>query len=422
MQLTLDFSNDSKYTYPAWEQGEIALSDLFEAYYCCRKNKRKTANALEFEVDYEEKLIRLWKEVNDGSYRIGRSIAFIVEKPVKREIFAGDFRDRVIHHLIINKFIHLFEKDFIYDSYSCRKGRGTLFGVKRLDRFIRACSANYTRDCYILKMDIQGFFMSIRRDILFDKLFELIGCNYHEPDRDLLLWLVHKVVMNDCTQDCRIKSPRSKWDGLPSNKSLFGQTGSNRGLPIGNLTSQIFGNFYLSTFDHFIKSRQNIRYYARYVDDFVIVHPDKDFLSGLIPQIRAFLRDKLDLTLHPKKIQLQHYSKGVKFVGAFILPGRIYIDKRTKNNFCQTIRHWDYCVRKKGLHLSYGQVSHLQSSVNSYLGFMRHYRTYKLRRKILYGMSAKFDRWMHPANNYTKLVNITPVPGKFQPSLITAIL
>ncbi|NDV97482.1 hypothetical protein D0T84_21680 [Dysgonomonas sp. 521] len=412
-QLTLNFEENDTFKDHVCEPGEIALSDMFEAYYCCRKNKRKTGNALKFELDYENNLIQLWREINAGSYRVGRSIAFIVEKPVKREIFAGDFRDRVIHHLIINKFIHLFEKDFIYDSYSCRKGRGTLFGVKRVDRFIRACSENYTRDCYVLKMDIQGFFMSIRRDILFDKLHELIGCNYHEPDRDLLLSLVYKVVMNDCTQSCIIKSSRRKWEGLPSNKSLFGQQGKMRGLPIGNLTSQIFGNFYLSSFDHFIKSEHGIRYYARYVDDFVIVHPNKTFLRNLIPVIRDFLRNELDLVLHPKKIQLQHYSKGTKFTGAFIMPGRIYIDKRTKNNLYQSVRKWNHRVRQTDTRLEYGKVQHLQSSVNSYLGFMRHYRTYRLRKKILYSMSAKFDRYLHPANDYTKLVNISPVPNKF---------
>jgi hypothetical protein len=130
--------------------------------------------------------VQLWKEVNDGSYQIGRSIAFIVEKPVKREIFAADFRDRIIHHWIINKLNDLFEKDFIYDSYSCREGKGTLFGVKRLYRFIRACSDNYTQDAYILQLDIRGFFMSIDRNILCEKLERFILKQYREDDREFL--------------------------------------------------------------------------------------------------------------------------------------------------------------------------------------------------------------------------------------------
>lgn len=151
------------------ENPKIKLEELFHAYFECRKNKRNTANALAFEIDYENNLVQLCKEINSGTYKIGRSIAFIVDKPVKREIFAADFRDRVVHHLIIGKLNHLFEKQFIYDSYSCRVGKGTHFGIQRIDKFIRQCSSNYTKDCYILKLDLQGFFMSINKTILFCK-------------------------------------------------------------------------------------------------------------------------------------------------------------------------------------------------------------------------------------------------------------
>jgi hypothetical protein len=135
-QLTIDFESQPVIDNKVAEQtdGPIALSDLFRAYYDCRKNKRNTANALAFELNYEENLIQLWKDINENKYSVGRSIAFIVDQPVKREIFAGDFRDRIIHHLLINKTEYLFEKEFIYDSYSCRKAKGTLFGVKRLNR------------------------------------------------------------------------------------------------------------------------------------------------------------------------------------------------------------------------------------------------------------------------------------------------
>ena len=119
------------------EKACIGLDDLFEAYADCRTNKRNTMNALSFELDYESELVALCDEINKGTYRPGRSIAFVVNKPVTREIFAADFRDRVVHHLIINKLNPVFEKEFIYDSYACRKGRGTHFGIQRLDRFIR---------------------------------------------------------------------------------------------------------------------------------------------------------------------------------------------------------------------------------------------------------------------------------------------
>ncbi len=164
---------------------KIDLPELFQAYFDCRRNKRSTLNAIAFESNYETNLLKLCDEINDGSYQPGKSIAFIVNKPVKREIFAADFRDRIVHHLIINKLNPLFENHFIYDSYSCRKGKGTHFGIHRVERFIRQCSQNYSKDCYVLKLDIQGFFMHIDKLILFKKLLDFIQQKYHQTDKEL---------------------------------------------------------------------------------------------------------------------------------------------------------------------------------------------------------------------------------------------
>jgi RNA-directed DNA polymerase len=305
------------------DNASIQIEELFESYLTCRKLKRNTANALAFEVDYEQNLIDLCEEINNGTYRPGKSIAFIVNQPVKREIFAADFRDRVVHHLLINKLNHLFEKEFIYDSYACRVNKGTHFGINRIDRFIRQCSMNYTRDCYILKMDIKG---------------------------------------------------------LPPDKSLFCSP-ENCGLPIGNLTSQVFANFYLNSLDHFIKHKLKIRYYGRYVDDFVLVHEDKEYLKSIIPVIRSFLQNDLHLKLHPKKIMLHHYQKGVKYLGAFIKPGRIYIANRRKGNFYNAIQKHNAVVRSHKPIKT--EKDSFLSSMNSYLGIMKHYKTYTLRKNII---------------------------------------
>lgn len=122
------------------------------------------------EIEYESNLIKLADEIYTWTYEVWKSIAFIVEKPVKREIFAWDFRDRVVHHYVINQINHIFENLFIHDSYSCRKWKWTLFWIKRIEKFIKSCSENYTEDCYIMKLDIQGFFMSIDKDILWEKI------------------------------------------------------------------------------------------------------------------------------------------------------------------------------------------------------------------------------------------------------------
>ena len=153
--------------------------------------------------------MQLHKEINNGTYRIGRSIAFIVDNPVKREIFAADFRDRVVHHLIIGKLNQLFEKQFVHDSYSCRVGKGTHFGIQRVDKFIRQCSDNYTKDCYILKLDLQGFFMSINKNILYAKLEKFINEKYQQADKALIIKLCKQIIFNDPTKNCIVKGKKS---------------------------------------------------------------------------------------------------------------------------------------------------------------------------------------------------------------------
>ena len=363
------------------EKPEIELTELFEAYFDCRSNKRNTINALSFEVDYESNLVRLMEEINNGTYKQGRSIAFIVDKPVKREIFAAAFRDKVVHHLIINKLNPFFENKFIYDSYACRTGKGTHLGIQRVNRFIRQCSQNYTKDCYILKLDIQGFFMHINKDILFGRLCEFISSNHQGAGQVLIVELCRKIIYNDCTKNCVIKGKKENWKELPVSKSLF-HSPENCGLPIGNLTSQIFANFYMDTFDHFIKHDLGIRFYGRYVDDFILVHPDKEYLKSLIPVLSNFLSSRLQLTLHPRKMYLQHYTKGVKFLGAVIMPNRIYIANRTKGNFYTAIdRHNEIVRDHKPTKEERGKFL---SSMNSYLGIMKHYKTYKLRKGMLF--------------------------------------
>jgi hypothetical protein len=222
--------------------------------------------------------------------------------------------------------------------------------------------------------------MRIDKDILFKKLQTFIHEKYKGPDKDIVIDLCRKVIFYDPTKKCIIKGKRKNWQGLPYDKSLF-YSPENCGLPIGNLTSQIFANFYMSPFDHFIKHDLGVRFYGRYVDDFILVHSDKDYLKSLIPKIKSFLELKLQLTLHPNKIYLQHYTKGVKYLGAVIKPYRTYIANRTKGNFYQAIERLNLIARdhkptkeEKGKFLS---------SMNSYLGIMKHYKTYRLRKRII---------------------------------------
>lgn len=356
----------------------IPVEELFQAYIDCRQHKRNTVNALVFEIDYENNLMTLCEEINNDTYQPGKSIAFIVNKPVKREIFAADFRDRVVHHLIINKLNTLFEKEFIHDSCACRIDKGTHFGIHCIDRFIRQCSRNYIGYCYILKLDIKGFFMHIDKNILFEKLAFFIHEKYKEQDKEIIIDLCRKVIFNNPTKKCIIKGKRKDWQGLPSDKSLF-YSPENCGLPIGNLTSQVFANFYMNCFDHYIKHDLKVRFYGRYVDDFVLVSPDKKYLKSLTSKIKNYLELKLRLTLHPRKIYLQHYAKGVKYLGAVIKPNRIYIANRTKGNFYRAITKINDVFKNEDINKQ--KLSKILASTNSYLGLMSQYKTYNLRGK-----------------------------------------
>lgn len=261
--------------------------ELFQAYFDCRKNKRNNLNSLLFEKHLEHNLFRLEEELISGTYYPQRSIAFIVKKPVQREIFAADFKDRVVHHFLINKLNPFFESVFIRDSFACRKGKGTHYGVKRVFEFIKNCSTNYTTDCYVLKLDVLGFFMHINRSILFNKMRTFILRHYKKADQWLVLELSHKIIFNNPTKNCILKGTKKDWDGLPKNKSLF-HSPPMCGLPIGNLTSQVFANFYLNSLDHFIKNELGVSFYGRYVDDFVLVHPHKEYLQSIQHRILYF--------------------------------------------------------------------------------------------------------------------------------------
>jgi hypothetical protein len=379
----------------------VDLADLLGAYYGCRRNKRNTMNALSFELDYELELLALRDEINSGTYQPRPSIAFVVDKPVQREIFAADFRDRVVHHLIINKLNSLFERKFIYDSYACRVGKGTLFGIRRLDTFIRRCSVNYTRDCYVLKLDIKGFFMHINARKLLLRLNSFVDEQYKGLDVVVLKNLCEIVLMNKPSENCVIKGKPSDWDGLPKDKSLF-HSPPDCGLPIGNLSSQVFANFYLDIFDHFVKHDLGMKYYGRYVDDFVLVHESREYLAALIPVIRNFLADELELQLHPKKIYLQHYSHGVHYLGAVIKPGRIYVGKRTKGNFYNAIMRHNAVVAG---HLpSTAERQAFRASINSYLGVMGHFDTRRLRRSMVGEYVRDWWKYAHTNGDVSKIV------------------
>ncbi|MBR0494839.1 MAG: hypothetical protein IJJ71_01525 [Treponema sp.] len=359
---------------------DVPLEDVFAAYYECRKHKRNKSGALQFEVDLESNLIQLWQDLRASQYELEPSSVFIVEKPKPREVFAASFRDRIVHHLLLMYLNPLFERYFIYDSYSCRTGKGTHFGITRVQHFIRSCSQNGKRRCWILKIDIQSFFMSISKAILYRRLCDFIEARYTAENKAFVLYLCKKIIFNNPTEKCIFKSPTEKWKLIPKEKSLF-FTKDGYGLPIGNFTSQVFANFYLSPFDHFVKHECGVRYYGRYVDDCVIVGESHSFLKRVVPKMQNFLESESELHVHPKKLYLQLYHKGVRFLGVFVKPSYCVSNPRTFRNFEQSIKKFNTIAENHKP--TKEERTSLISSVNSYLGILRHYKSYHLRNSVL---------------------------------------
>ncbi|MBP3202186.1 MAG: RNA-directed DNA polymerase [Bacteroidales bacterium] len=308
---------------------EELLTELFLSYYSARSNKRNTCSQIRFERDLSRNLIELWEDIASFRYQVGRSMCFIINRPVKREVFAASFRDRIVHHLLYRYLMPIFEPTFIYDSYSCRVGKGTLFGINRLEHHIRSVSRNYTQPCYVLKLDILGYFMSMDRTILYKMVMDTLRRKGRTEDVlfPYVANLLPKVIFNDPTHNCYVKGKRSDWVGLPPSKSLF-HAAPGCGLPIGNLTSQLLSNIYLNGLDQFVKRDLQCCHYGRYVDDFYLVDSSPEFLLSCINPIRDFLASTLHLTLHPRKLYLQEQSKGVPFLGCVLRGGRRSLSRR----------------------------------------------------------------------------------------------
>lgn len=350
----------------------FTLEKIFKAYNDCKRGKGRTVNALVFEFNREKNLIALRDELLSRKYTPSRHICFIATVPVPREIFAADFRDRIVHHLFYNEIYDFCDKSFIKHSYANRINKGTHRAVRTVKEFVRHNSGGY-----YLKLDIRSFFPSIDRTIL-AKFIKQNICLYTKSAtkniewQEDMLWLSSVIIFHDPISDFIYKGDPKLTKLIPQHKSLF-FSGHNKGLPIGNLTSQFFANVYLNELDQFITKTLGCRNYARYVDDFIMISSDKDILLSYIPCIRDFLKQRLALGLHPEKIVLQHVSKGIDFLGYFIKPTHVLVRQKVVRRFKDKLRRHQDNVG----FLSVGDIP----MIRSYLGHFGHANSYKLRNK-----------------------------------------
>jgi retron-type reverse transcriptase len=323
--------------------GDIAsLENLLLAWEEFLAGKKSKPDVQNFKMHLMREIISLRNDVVNRAYRHGGYEAFNISDPKPRNIHKAAVRDRLLHHAIYRLLYPFFDKTFIADSYSCRIGKGTYKALERFDSFCKKVGRNNTRTVWVLKCDIRKFFTSI--------------------DHAVLLGLLSKYIIDPEVVDLLREIIES-----------FSSTREGVGLPLGNLTSQLFVNIYMNEFDQFVKHGLKEKYYIRYADDFVILSESKIWLEHLLPEIRAFLSEQLKLELHPQKVSIATWASGIDFLGWVMFPDHKVLRTATKRRMIKKLE---------------GLV--LPATASSYKGLLEHGNTHMLAEK-LFPPSRRFD-------------------------------
>ena len=303
---------------------------LFATWQKFTRGKHGKRDVQEFERDLEKNIFKLHEDLLAGQYQHGSYESFIVHDPKRRQIHKASVRDRLLHQAVTDIIEPFFEKRFIFDSFSCRKGKGTHAGVKRLQKFLRQASHNNTQTVYVLKCDIKQFFASVDHQILLELIEQQIN------DKQLLV-IIKKII-----------------------DSFYVTAG--QGIPLGNVTSQLFANIYLHELDWFAKRNLREKYYLRYCDDFVAVSTDRKHLLELVETTGYFLDERLKLNLHPDKLVICNWNQGVDFLGYILKPHCTVLRTKTKKRMLKRIN---------------------QHNLSSYLGLCSHADSHRLQQTII---------------------------------------
>lgn len=350
------------------------IEEVTQAYHDCRKNKRNTSSAVEFEQGLARNLADLHRDLANRTYRIGTTRCFVVTNPRPREVWAGAFRDRVVHHVLYNRIAPKFYRSFSAASCACVPGRGTLYGVKRLEGQIRSITQNWSKPAFYLKMDLSNFFVSIHKPTLDLQLAPKLR-------DDWTRWICRKILLHNPTRNVDVRSRPELMALVPRHKSLF-HAEADCGLPIGNLSSQFFANVYLNALDQFVEHQIRPRSYIRYVDDFIFLHESPQWLLESKRRIKVFLHERLKAAINPTKTVLQPIDRGVDFVGQVIKPWHRVPRSTLVPNAMAKVRDADTPEKRR-------------ASANSYLGLMRQSSAYAARaslckRMMMHGHSVDY--------------------------------
>lgn len=339
----------------------IDFENLYEAWDAARKGKRYRAEVMKFSSNLESNLIDIQNHLIYGTYRVGRYRPFFVYEPKKRLVMALPFRDRVVQWAIYRQLFPLIEKQFIEDSYACRKGKGTHKAADRLQYWLRQTDRKPDR-YYYLKLDISKYFYRVDHAVLIDLLRREIR---DEPLISLLATIIN-------SEDTRFGLPT----GCDPDAIAFDEWLDDVGMPIGNLTSQMFANMYMNEVDQFAKHELRIHYYIRYMDDIIILHPDKKYLGEVKNEIEQFLNENLHLQLN-KKTVIRPCSMGIDFVGFRIWATHRLLKKKTVKRIKRRIAFLAAATRE-------GKIPQetYDRSIASYKGMMEHFNSYGLRQEL----------------------------------------
>jgi retron-type reverse transcriptase len=303
----------------------VSIDNLLLAWQEFVKGKRNKPDVQEFQLRLMDNILSLHKDLINFNYKHGAYKQFKINDPKPRDIHKACVRDRLLHHAIYRILYPFFDKKFIADSFSCQKNKGTHRALDRFRKFGYIVSQNNTKTCWILKCDIRKFFASVDQNILINILEENI------QDKNIIT-LLRKIIFS-----------------------------FEKGLPLGNLTSQLFANVYLNEFDQFAKHKLKAKYYIRYADDFVIFSQDKKYLESLIPQMQNFLQSELKLAMHPDKVFIKTLASGMDFLGWVHFFDHRILRTATKRRMFRKLRN------NPG-----------KETLNSYLGMLGHGNCHKI--------------------------------------------
>lgn len=341
-------------TYNNLYSSIVSIDNLKLAYEKARKHKTKNKEVLKFEEKLRDNLQLLHTELLLQTYRPKPLTTFIIRDPKTRKISKSAFRDRVVHHALCNVIEPIFDKIFIYDSYANRIGKGTLKAIERFDYFKRKVSHNFTRKAYVLKADIRHYFEEVDQSILLSLLKRKVF-------DQRVLWLARTILSN------------------------YGKNGKS--MPLGNLTSQFFANIYLHELDKFVKQELKAGYYLRYVDDFLILHTNKNILKEFKAKINQFIENKLALTLHPSKSKIIPISRGVGFLGLKIFLYHKLIKRKNMLRFKQKLSEFFQMHEQK--EITYDCIYNF---LEGWMAYAKHANTHNLRRSILVKFEERFPQ------------------------------